>query len=68
VSLVQRRGVGDALTALLCGAGGDEQMGGTDEALLHGGSRLDGDQLVQQLGSDALAERGQRCGEDPVSW
>jgi hypothetical protein len=47
LSLVQRGGVGDALAALLRREGVDEQMGRADEALFHGGSRLDGDQLIQ---------------------
>ena len=66
MSLVERGGVSDALAALLRGEGIDEQMGRTDEALLHGGSRLDGEQLIHQRAINALAELGQRFGQDKV--
>ena len=62
MSLVQRRGVGDTLAALLRGEGVDEEMGRTDQALLHGGSRLDGKQFIHQLGINALAKLGQGFG------
>lgn len=64
--LVQRGGVGDALAALLRGAGIDKQRGRADEALWHGGRRLDGHQRLQQLCIDAVAELGQGRGQDKV--
>ena len=66
MSLVQRRGIGDALAALLRGEGIDEQMSRTDQSLLHGNSRLDGEQFIHQLGIDAAAKLRQRFGQDKV--
>jgi hypothetical protein len=60
--LVQRAGVGDTLAALLQWEGVNGQMSQADEPLLHSGSRLDGKQLIYQLGIEAVAELGQGFG------
>lgn len=65
--LVQRGGGGDALAALLRGEGINKQRGRADEALWHGGSRLDGRQLIHQCCIDAVAERGQGLRQDKGS-
>jgi len=66
LGLVQRRGIGDALTPVLRGEGIDEQMGRTDEPLLHGGGRLDHSQVVHQVLIDAAPELDQRFGQDKM--
>lgn len=58
MGLVQRCGIGDALTALLRGEGVDEQMGRADEPLFHGGSRLDRYEVVHQVLINATPELG----------
>jgi hypothetical protein len=41
-------------------------MGRTDEPLLHGGGRLDRDELVRQVLIDATTELRQRFGQDKM--
>ena len=66
MGLVQRCGIGDALTALLRGEGVDEQMGRADEPLFHGGSRLDRYEVVHQVLINATPELGERFGQDKM--
>ena len=63
MSLIQRRRIGDALTALLRREGVHQQMGGADEAGIHGRCRLDCHERVHQVLIDAPPELGQGFGE-----
>ncbi len=54
--LVQCRGIGDALTALLRREGVHQKMGRADKPRLHGRRSLDGYQLVHQVLIDATPE------------
>ena len=64
MGLVQCRSIGDALTALLRGKGIDKQMGRADEPRLHGRSRLERQQGIQALLSEAVTALRQRVGQD----
>ena len=66
MGLVQRRGIGDALTPLLRGEGIDAQMGRADKAFVHRGSGLDGPQLLHQGLVDTAAKLRQGFGQDKV--
>ena len=66
MGLVQRRGIRDALTALLRGKGIDKQMGRADKPRLHGGSRLDRYEVVHQVLIHATTELGQRFRQDKM--
>ena len=45
---IQRRGIGDPLTPLFTRKGIDDEMRRADQALLHGGSGLDGNELIHE--------------------
>ena len=62
MSLIQRRRIGDALTALLRREGVHQQRGGADEAGLHGRGRLNRHERVHQVLIEATAELSQGCG------
>ena len=64
--LVKRRGLGDALRTLFRREGIDQQMGRADKALFHGGSGLNGHQLVHQVLIEAATELGQGFGQDKM--
>ena len=66
MGLVQRRGIRDALTALLRGKGIDKQMGRADKPRLHGGSRLDRYEVLHQVLINAMPELRQRFGQDKM--
>ena len=66
MGLVQRRGIGDALTALLRGKGINKQMGRADEPRLHGSRSLDRHQGLQSLLIEAVTELRQRFGQDKM--
>lgn len=62
MSLIQRRRIGDALAALLRREGVHQEMGGADEAGLHGRCRLNGHERVHQVLIDTTTELGQGFG------
>ena len=64
--LVPRRGLGDALTALLRRERLHQQMGRADEPRLHRRGRLARHQRIHQGLSEAATELGQGCGQDPM--
>ena len=64
--LLQRCGIGDALTALLTRQGLDDEMGRADETFIHGGGGLDGHALIQKRFVDTAAKRAPRLGEHKV--
>ena len=66
MSLIQRSGIGDPLTALFTWEGVDDEMGGTDKTFFHSGGRLDGDQLIHQRLVNATAKLAQGLGEHKV--
>ena len=45
---IQRGGIRDTLTPLFAREGIDDEMRRTDQALLHGGGGLNGDQLIHE--------------------
>lgn len=59
MSLVERRGIRDPLATLCRRKGLDDQMGRADETLLHGRSRLNGQQIVHQGFVHAAAKLGE---------
>ena len=59
---IQRGGIRDPLTALFTRKGVDDKMRRTDQALLHGGSGLDGDQFIHKGLVNTAAKLAQRLG------
>lgn len=66
MGFVQRGGIGDALTALFTRKGIEDEMRWTDEAFLHGGGGLDGDQLIHQGLVHAVTKLAQGLGQHKV--
>ena len=66
MSLVEGSGIGDPLTALLAGKRINDQVGRADEAFVHSGSGLDGQQFVHQSFVNAAAKLGQDFGQHKV--
>lgn len=64
--LIQRGGIGDPLAALFTREGINDEMGGTDKALLHRGRCLDGDQLIHERGIDAATKLAEGLGQHKV--
>ena len=58
--------IGDALAALFRGKGIEEQMRRADQALVHSGGGLDGQQLIHQGFVNSAAKLRQRFGQDKV--
>ncbi len=68
LSLRQRRGIGDALAALLTRKGIDDEMGRADQTFIHGGGGLAGHELLPQRFVSTAAKLAQRLGEPKVRW
>ena len=66
MGLVQCRGIGDPLTALLRGKGIDQQMRRADESLRHRSRGLNRHEFIQPLLVEAAAELGQCLGQDEM--
>ena len=64
---IQRRGIGDPLTPLFTRKGIDDAMRRADQALLHGGSGLDGNELIHEGLVHAAAKLAEGLGQDKVS-
>ena len=63
---LQRGGLGDPLTPLCTRQGIDDEMRRTDQALLHGGSGLDGNERIHERLVNAAAKLAEGLGQDKV--
>src|SRR4029453_15474840 len=66
--LIQRGGIGDPLAAWLTRAGSDNERGGADQSLLHGGCGLDGEQLLHERLVDATTKLAEGRREHKGHW
>jgi hypothetical protein len=63
---IQRGGIGDPLTPLFTRKGIDDEMRRTDKALVHGGSGLDGNELIYEGLINTAAKLAEGLGQDKV--
>jgi hypothetical protein len=63
---IQRGGIGDPLTTLFTRKGIDDEMRRADQSLFHGGSGLEGDQLIHEGCVNAAAKLAEGLGQHKV--
>jgi hypothetical protein len=63
LSLIQRGGICDALTALFHRKGVDDQMGGADQPCVHGSRGVDGDECIHECFVNAASKLPESLGE-----
>jgi hypothetical protein len=66
LGFIQRGGICDPLTPLCTREGIDDEMRRTDQALLHGGGGVDGDECIHEGFVNAAAKLAERCGSHKV--